>query len=320
MGKRLDLTNQKIGEWTIIKEVEPILNNQGKPLRAWLCRCSCGTERILRQANLTEGRSTSCGCSRRKPKSEKRSNVIEPIEDHIGDKYGRLTIVGEGEERNQVKCICDCTPDKTIIKRWDNVFYGGTKSCGCLGRESKSSRHIENKYDFSNDGYVIGYDQRGNKFYVSFEDYDLIKQYTWNVNPQHGYVINAQNDIRMHRLIMDVENKNTEIDHLNHNRSDNRRENLRIVTRSENCFNMGLRKDNTSGYSGVRWFKRDQLWEARITVHGVKYYLGRYKNKTDAIAARKAAEEKYFGEYSYDNSQAYAQQYALPEQQITNLY
>jgi len=55
------------------------------------------------------------------------------------------------------------------------------------------------------------------------------------------------------------------------------------------------------------------MWYAAITSKGRSIHLGCFKNFEDAVTARKAGEEKYFGQYSYDASMAYAAQYALPE-------
>ncbi len=92
-----------------------------------------------------------------------------------------------------------------------------------------------NRYDLTNNSYGIGYDLRGREFFFSLEDYEKIKDMTWYVNPKHRYVINNRTSIRMHRLIMNAPD-NYEVDHINHNRADNRRKNLRIVTHQENNF------------------------------------------------------------------------------------
>ncbi len=68
-------------------------------------------------------------------------------------------------------------------------------------------------------------------------------------------------------------------------------------------MNHKLFKNNTSGTSGVVWLKKSNLWRSRIEINNKSITLGYYKNKEDAIKARKEAEEKYFGEHSYDNSQ-----------------
>lgn len=85
------------------------------------------------------------------------------------------------------------------------------------------------------------------------------------------------------------------IDHKNRIKSDNRIDNLRDVGQSENTFNAGVRANNTSGVTGVRWAADRNKWEARIRVNYRILYLGRFNGKEDAIAARKNAEQKYFG-------------------------
>lgn len=83
------------------------------------------------------------------------------------------------------------------------------------------------------------------------------------------------------------------LDHINGDTADNRLCNLRAVTHSENTRNAARRCDNTSGACGVKWHWQARLWTARITVDGKRMSLGYFRNKEDAIAARKAAERKY---------------------------
>jgi hypothetical protein len=82
-----------------------------------------------------------------------------------------------------------------------------------------------------------------------------------------------------------------EIDHINRIRTDNRIENLRAVTHLENCWNQSNRIDNTTGTSGVQWNGQIMMWTARLAILHVKnIYLGSFKTKEEAIAARRAAE------------------------------
>ena len=84
-----------------------------------------------------------------------------------------------------------------------------------------------------------------------------------------------------------------EIDHINHIRTDNRIENLRVVNRQENSKNTSKRKDNTSGVTGVS-FKRDRKrWEAYISIDGKKTGLGYFTRYSEAVDARKNAEVLY---------------------------
>jgi hypothetical protein len=59
---------------------------------------------------------------------------------------------------------------------------------------------------------------------------------------------------------------------------------------------------NTSGSTGVVWVKSRNNWKAEIKLNGETVYLGSFDKFDDAERARKEAEEKYFGEFSYDNS------------------
>lgn len=159
-----------------------------------------------------------------------------------------------------------------------------------------------NKYILTNN-YGIGYTSKGEEFYFDLEDYDLIKDFCWWIN-DNRYVINTQSNdknIRMHRLIMNAPN-NKFVDHINHNKNDNRKCNLRLVTNQQNTMNAKLKSNNTSGVTGVYWKKDRQKWQAKIMVNYKNINLGTYINKEDAIKARKEAEEKYFERYSYSNS------------------
>ncbi len=82
-----------------------------------------------------------------------------------------------------------------------------------------------------------------------------------------------------------------EVDHLDHNRADNRWANLRHADRATNARNRSLSKNNTSRTTGVYWYKRK--WVAYIKVNGKRYHLGRSFDYQEAVARRKAAERKY---------------------------
>lgn len=84
-----------------------------------------------------------------------------------------------------------------------------------------------------------------------------------------------------------------QLDHINHDRTDNRIANLREVSCRENHHNRARKTRSASGYLGVTWHKRDQRWQAHIEIDGNAKYLGQYKDLNDAIAARCAAERIY---------------------------
>lgn len=102
-----------------------------------------------------------------------------------------------------------------------------------------------------------------------------------------------------HRVIYAMVHGNCpgEIDHINGDPSDNRPDNLRIVSRSQQNMNRSVQSNNTSGHKGVYWFKPKGYWNARIKVMGKYICLGYFKDIEDAVAAYAAGAEKYHGEY-----------------------
>lgn len=88
------------------------------------------------------------------------------------------------------------------------------------------------------------------------------------------------------------------VDHVNGVRDDNRWMNLRVATDIENRRNRKVSVVNKSGCSGVTWEPNKKLWRASIMHGGKRCSLGRHKHIEDAIAARKAAERKYWGDFA----------------------
>jgi hypothetical protein len=81
-----------------------------------------------------------------------------------------------------------------------------------------------------------------------------------------------------------------EIDHINHDRLDNRLANLRDVPKAENILNQSLRRNNKSGVTGVDWDKRERKWRAQFSLNGKRVRLGAFADKDEAIKVRRAAE------------------------------
>lgn len=84
----------------------------------------------------------------------------------------------------------------------------------------------------------------------------------------------------------------TELDHINGNRSDNRIENLRPVTREQNMGHRGRPRNNKSGFKGVHWVNRDQCWRAKC----VRKFLGDFGSPEEAARAYDAYALKHYGE------------------------
>lgn len=88
------------------------------------------------------------------------------------------------------------------------------------------------------------------------------------------------------------------VDHINGNGCDNRRENLRLATKSQNLSNQGKQQHNTSGFKGVTWHNQRHKWIAQIGSNGKHMYLGVYLTKEEAARAYDIAALKYHGEFA----------------------
>jgi hypothetical protein len=150
-----------------------------------------------------------------------------------------------------------------------------------------------NIFEFKND-CVIGYTTKGEKFTFSLEDYDEVSKRTWCISKQ-GYVVANINKkvVKMNRLLL---NYPICVDHINGDKTDNRRENLRICTFEQNSHNQRKPK-NIVGFQGIDMTANGK-YRARISVKGKEVRLGNYSKLDDAINARLEAEKKYYGEYA----------------------
>lgn len=133
---------------------------------------------------------------------------------------------------------------------------------------------------------------------VDDEDYLYLTSFYWHIDGK-GYVrrndntTNPRSTIRMHQQVLPPK-EGFQIDHINRNKLDNRKCNLRHVTLNEQARNVGARKNNSSGHKGVGWFPRYNKWRAYITCEGKPRTLGYFNNVEDAVVARRKAEIEMF--------------------------
>jgi hypothetical protein len=103
--------------------------------------------------------------------------------------------------------------------------------------------------------------------------------------------------IQIHRLLMNA-SKGVQVDHINGNPLDNRRNNLRLCTNYQNAWNVGKTKRNKSGFKGVSWQSRDKRWRAQICVNKKYISLGFYGTPEEAHKAYVQGSLKYHGDFS----------------------
>lgn len=132
------------------------------------------------------------------------------------------------------------------------------------------------------------------------DDYNLVRQYSWTLG-NHGY---AQARIGgkyllMHRVIMNP-GPNLVVDHINHDKLDNRRENLRICTQAENMMNQNSNV-GSSRFKGVSWNKRTNKFEASVMRNLIRFHLGYFDSEKEAARAYDDKARELFGEFARPN-------------------
>ena len=144
---------------------------------------------------------------------------------------------------------------------------------------------------------------RGYVTVVDAVDGDLM-QFKWRVIPKSGgrfYASRGVPSLMMHRIILGrvlgrILLSNEQVDHVDRDGLNNRRENLRLSTPAQNQQNQRRHIDSTTGYKGVRYNKGK--WMARISVNKVRVYLGVFETPEAAYAAYCDAAKKYHGEFA----------------------
>lgn len=137
---------------------------------------------------------------------------------------------------------------------------------------------------------------------VDEEDYSLVIHYNWYYHQGYARTNITINKtiirIYMHRLILNVP-KGLFTDHINKNTLDNRKKNLRIVTMTQNNWN--LNRKGLSKYRGVSWDKNRNKWIAKISINNKTLNLGRYKTEQEAAYAYNKIAKKIRGKFAILN-------------------
>lgn len=172
-------------------------------------------------------------------------------------------------------------------KHWLRMYNNGTL---------EPQRKSRNKF-IEHDSFVEVITTKGEVIIISKSDLHVVSKYTWCLSKTGYPVANINNKvIKLHRYILSP-SENQIVDHINGNTLDNRRENLRFCTSSQNAKNCKLSKNSSLPYPGIK-ITADGKFKARITVNRKEIHLGHFSTLDEAIQARKSAELKYYGEFA----------------------
>lgn len=122
----------------------------------------------------------------------------------------------------------------------------------------------------------------GDKVKVDDCDYQYLSQWKWYSS--EGYAISNEGRKKMHRLVMDAKAGEL-VDHIDRDKLNNTRANLRIIDKEGNIHNQKKRSDTKNNYKGTQFIKKLGLWQARCRIYGNDYYLGLFKTEIAAAHA-----------------------------------
>lgn len=209
--------------------------------------------------------------------------------DLTGQKLGYLTVLNRirspTSKRTLWLCKCDCGNETCV--EGGNLRSGHTQSCG----------HCE-KYIAVDEKTTKCLLRNGDSFIFDTADLPIVLAHKWSIEDS-GYVQTMVHGkhIRLHTQLFPVPVGKV-VDHINGDRSDDRRCNLRIASTAENIRNQKLNPRNTTGYKGVSYDRKRKKYSASITFNFKNKFLGYYDNPIDAALAYDRAASLYFGEFA----------------------
>lgn len=132
---------------------------------------------------------------------------------------------------------------------------------------------------------------------VDPEDYERLARFAWFAATGGYAARNVKKRKRsMHREVLGVEH-GVQVDHIDGDKLNNRRSNLRPCTNQQNCFNQAGRP-GTSRFKGVFWNRKSRKWQAGIRKDYRARHLGMFENEMDAAAAYDRAARELFGDFA----------------------
>jgi len=197
--------------------------------------------------------------------------------------------------------VCQECGKKYYAKGYCERHYGQVR---CYGKILKRTINDPNEIIIKGDiAEVVLYNNKTHEVaraIVDVEDVGKIKDYKWHTSSKNYAEtwIEGKRALIQH-VIMDIEqNKHKQIDHIDRDKLNNRKLNLRFCTQGENKRNGGIYKNNTSGFKGVGWREKRKKWEVRIGANRKVIFLGYFENKTDAVKAYNTAALKHHGAFA----------------------
>lgn len=174
-----------------------------------------------------------------------------------------------------------------------------------------TNKFLRELFTFNEEGELFWNVNRPQDHFKTKRDYNAWKTQfagirAGGLNPTDGYRYTRVGGrlVAEHRVLfalyhdLDLGEVPDEIDHINTNKIDNKKKNLRGATSSQNKHNSNLSKANKSGFKGVSWHTSKQKWRATICLNYKHIHLGYFSTPQEAFNARNEALEKYHKEFA----------------------
>lgn len=315
--KKLDLTGQRFGRLTVLEPVENIGSRT-----AWLCRCDCGQETIVTTRRLRDGHRTSCGCDkpgqngtpgaagrasltyidgtcvemiRTRPVRCNNTSGVTGVEWMEKKQRWRATIYFKGKRRYLGSYANFEDAVKARKRAEENVFEPFLAACAGEIPHSELRDIEEVCPPIARDYSEQRLDLTGQRFgmLTALEPAEDIGSMTaWKCRCDCGKELVVETaHLRSGQTSCGCKPNWTFID----------------GTFIELLRSKTIRRNNTSGVTGVCWLSRIHKWEASICFKGERHYLGCYEDFEDAVKARKMAEERYHDSFVREFDAASAQ-------------
>lgn len=281
-----------IGDYEVISKD----GNREKYEYYYICKCkNCGFEKSIAYTSLTSAKGVKCNKCNDK---FARIDFVKGYKDNLqGKRFGKLLVesfAGTNCSHSRWNCICDC--GKKEVKSISYLMSNESPMCS-LCSKLKIKPKKENEIEINENVAVIN-----GKIVIDLQDLDLIKSFNRYISINtagYAYFRFNGDDIFIHRLLFNLpyrydSEERSIVDHINGDKLDNRRYNLRLCKKEMNPVNCKLYKTNTSGQKGVGYLKRLGKWQSQINYQNKAYYLGVFENFEDAVYARKQAEEQLY--------------------------
>lgn len=279
MGNQL-LIGTRYGHLTVLEEAPRGKHHE----RRYICRCDCGNVDSFDVANIT--RNPEHRCRKCVPHSGgyKRPDIV-------GKVINGWEILADNYEQQGAAYFftCRCT-------RCGNI---SVKSTGQL-TVSKSNRcdKCPPMYDFDvKDQTAIGRLPDGTEFIIDKEDIHKVEKYYWH-SGNDGYISGGNNSMYLHRFIAGIDDPKVMVDHINRNRHDCRKSNLRVISPFGNSCNHSMYQTNKTGYIGVYFSKCSGRYEVKVGYNHKRIKLGSSKDDLVSLAQiYNIGASFFFGDY-----------------------